>query len=310
MPCYRPLEAWYSKNINESGKRSLVFKKLEALQPDDPLQLPCGRCVGCRLERARQWAVRCMHESQMHDDCCFITLTFDNEHLFARSNPGSLDKKEFQNFMKRLRFHFDKESRKVRFYACGEYGEESQRPHYHALLFGVNFADRELFSERDGIRYYISQTLSALWPFGHVIIGDLTFDSACYVARYCMKKITGDDAKDHYTWVDEETGELRERIPEFALMSLKPAIGKPWFDRYYRDVYPNGFVVCNGSKMKPPKSYDRYLEREDAYLYDRVKENRFLRAMDEAVQAEQTDARLRVKEECAKARLSNLKRNI
>lgn len=103
MPCYRPITAWYSREVNRSGKRSLVFSPRKAEQQDDPIQISCGQCIGCRLERSRQWAVRCLHEASLYEDNCFITLTFDDNHLFKRNNPASLDIRDFQLFMKRLR---------------------------------------------------------------------------------------------------------------------------------------------------------------------------------------------------------------
>ena len=141
-----------------------------------------------------------MHEAQMHENNCFITLTINPEELEKRKNKWSLDHREFQLFMKRLR----KKYGEVRFYMCGEYGEENKRPHYHACLFGVEFEDKELHRVRRGIPLYKSETLNKLWKLGFCTIGDVTFESAAYVARYIMKKVTGEKAEEHYRCPDRD----------------------------------------------------------------------------------------------------------
>ena len=161
MPCFRPLDAWYSQYVNPTGKRSLVFTSKDARDPDaDPIQIACGQCVGCRLERSRQWAIRCVHEAQTHENNAFITLTIDDEHLNKRDIPDSLDKTEFQRFVKRLRKRLG--GRRIKYFHCGEYGSVNLRPHYHACIFGYDFPDRELWSIRDDVRLYRSQELESL----------------------------------------------------------------------------------------------------------------------------------------------------
>ena len=118
MPCYKPLKAYYAREVNDTGKRSLVFNSEKALFPAQ-LQIPCGRCIGCRLDRSLSWALRCVHEASMHDENCFITLTFNDEHL---AKNKSLKVSDFQNFLKRLRQFIS--PRKVRYFHCGEYGSK------------------------------------------------------------------------------------------------------------------------------------------------------------------------------------------
>ena len=195
----------------------------------------------------------------MHEHNCFITLTFSPEELAKRNNPQSLDVSEFQRFMKRLR----KKYGKVRFFHCGEYGEQNKRPHYHALLFGVDFSDRQLFSQRNGVRLYVSDNLSKLWPYGFSTIGDVTFESAAYCARYVMKKVRGEGSQDHYMWTDMETGEVNPVKPEYATMSRKPGIGKTWFDKYKSDVFPNDYCVIRGHEVRPPRYYETLLSEEE-----------------------------------------------
>jgi len=259
MPCYSPITAYRSADLSE---RRLVFKR-ERSASGIPIELPCGRCIGCRLDRSRQWAVRCMHESQMHEFNSFITLTFSDEHMPL---DCSLDYYVFQCFMKRLR----KRRAGVRFYMCGEYGERLQRPHYHAILFNVFFPDREVIRESEGLRLYESAELSALWPFGFASVGDVTFESAAYVARYCCKKVSGPLAESHYRVVDPDTGECFERVPEFGHMSLKPGIGFPWFERYRRDAFPRDYVVMRGVRMKVPRYYDELVQRDASFDWDQV----------------------------------------
>lgn len=260
MPCYRPLHGFLAAARNPSGKRSIVFDKSAGLS-DRPVDVPCGRCIGCRLERSRVWAMRCTHEAAMHDHNCFITLTYRGECI---PQGGTLVPKHFQDFMKRLRklcrtgFSYVnsngdvrsyQRSSGIRYYHCGEYGDQLSRPHYHACIFGFNFPDKVLWSIRDGVRLYRSKTLEALWPFGFSTIGDVTYESAAYIARYCVKKISGDAKVKHYNG----------RHPEYATMSLKPGIGFTWFEKYASDVVVDDSVIVRGCKSKPPKFYlDKY----------------------------------------------------
>jgi len=263
MPCYHPLLA-YRLDGKVTFNKPFVYAK--------GFNLPCGQCWGCRLRYSRNWAIRCVHEAQMHEHNSFITLTFSPEELDKRNNPPSLDVTEFQRFMKRLR---KKYGQGVRFFHCGEYGDKNKRPHYHALLFGLDFKDRVLHSQRDGIRLYTSDNLSKLWPYGFSTIGDVTFESAAYVARYVMKKVRGEGKEDHYNnWFDPVTGEIAQVDSEYATMSRKPGIGKVWYDQFKEDVYPNDYCVIRGHEIPPPRYYDTLLKEEDPELYEEVREKR------------------------------------
>lgn len=284
--------------MNESGL--VVFSEVRKNGKDlRPLEIPCGQCIGCRLERSRQWAMRCMHEASLSDLNSFITLTYDDDHLPMR---GQLVYEDYQRFMKRLR----KAARtKVRFFMCGEYGEETQRPHYHAILFGWDFPDKEPWRKLDsGCKVYTSKMLERLWPFGHSSIGTVTFESAAYVARYCVKKVTGKGAYQAYQRVDEY-GEYQLQ-PEFAHMSLKPGIGAPWLEKFKADVYPHDYVVVNGKETKPPKYYDKLLSVSDAELMEWIKFSRGVEA--EKKLDDNSLERLAVKETVAAARLNQFRR--
>lgn len=280
--CVRPLKGYRDK----SG--TLFFHSVPG---SNVFKVPCGQCVECRLKRSREWAARCMHEASLHAENCFITLTY-------RDNPVSLNYRDFQLFMKRLRKVFPK----VRFYMCGEYGEEFSRPHFHACLFGVNFPDRVRF----GKSLFRSALLERLWPHGHSSIGAVTFESAAYVARYVMKKVTGDAAEAHYRFVDPDTGEVFDRTPEFCHMSLKPGIGADWLGKFFSDVYPTGQMVVRGVESQSPRYYDKLYRRADRAGFDGLKEARFVESL--ARYRDNYDYRLAVREKVVYARTRLLRR--
>lgn len=301
MPCFHPLKGYRSRSVNPStNKRSIVFDVRQGFA-DMPVELPCGQCIGCKLERSRQWAIRCVHEASLHDENCFITMTYAPKHL---PYDGSLNVSHFQKFMKRFRKkYFD---RTIRFFHCGEYGEKFARPHYHACIFGFDFPDREYLRERNGEKYYRSQILNDLWQLGECIVGDVTFESAAYVARYITKKITGPLAKNFYTDVDFETGEYKERRPEYVTMSRRPGIAKGWIDKYMQSTYDNDRVVIRGKVCRPPKYYDGQFELTDPEELARLKAKR--RGKAALHQEDNTLDRRLVREEIQEIRLSELKR--
>lgn len=316
MSCTRPLKAFRAPGeASASGARPVTFTRREGYT-DIEVDIPCGRCQGCRLDRARQWAIRCVHEASQHLSNVFVTLTYRPED----EPPGrSLRKLDVSYFMRKLRAwhrrqqkHLPQSERtKVRFFFAGEYGDESWRPHYHGILFGVSFADMCPWKKSpNGDQLYTSSTLEKLWSHGFTSIGQVTYQSAGYVARYCMKKVTGNQAQQHYERVDPRTGEIFSLTPEFALMSLKPGIGARWFERYSSDLYPSDFVVMDGGpKGKPPRYYERLEKRRDALQLRVVKEARERRARDPKIRYEGTERRLAVREEVTKAKLSLKKRN-
>jgi hypothetical protein len=318
MVCYHPMKAFQSVRLNpDTGKRYVSFRRPYDGHMWTEILLPCGQCVGCRLDRSRQWAIRCYHEAQLYDDNCFITLTFDDEHLHQRDHPWSLDVRDFQLFMKRLRKRFGSG---IRFYHCGEYGEicfncgkskkfcqcgsyvpHIGRPHYHACLFNFDFSDKTLWKVKNGCRLYISEILSELWPFGFSSIGDVTFQSAAYVARYIMKKQNGDMAEMRYF---DRDGVVV--CSEYTTMSRRPGIGKPWLDKYGEETYRDDYVVVNGTKMKPPKFYDRCFDVVSPDEMADIKARR-MRGMKKHLDNNTPD-RLEVREACQLARMKRLPR--
>lgn len=301
MPCYSPLKGWYARRANSSGKRSLVFKS--ELGFSEPVLVSCGQCIGCRLEYSRQWAVRCVHEAQLHDANCFLTLTYRNECL---PRGGTLVKKHVQDFFKRLRRRC---GCRVSYFHCGEYGEQLARPHYHSLLFGYDFPDKVFFKMTpDGSRLYTSAFLEDLWPFGFATIGALTFESAAYVARYAVKKMRGAAAKRHYQKVDILTGEIYQLLPEYVTMSLNPAIAINWYAKFNSDVFPSDEVVMRGKAMRPPRFYDTLYGRDFPDALKLLKESRVRAAAEFA--DNNTVERLNVRRVVKEAQLQFLKREI
>lgn len=248
------------------------------------IDIPCGQCLGCRLQRSRDWAIRCMHEAQLHEDNVFVTLTYSDAHLPPNK---SLVYRDFQLFMKRVRSHF---KRPIRFYMCGEYGDRDQRPHYHACLFNLTFPDLKYWSKnQNGDTLYTSELLDKLWGKGICNVGQVTLQSAGYCARYILQKVTGDLAEAHYG----------QRVPEFNRMSLggrqaNGGIGAGWLARYRSDFFPCDYVVTtDGHKDRVPRYYDKLNERFDADQLAAVKLARQLNAAPHW--ADNTDARLRTK---------------
>lgn len=295
MPCFHPLRAF------RTASGDVVFQELARYDVVAQLSLPCGQCIGCRLERSRKWAMRCMHEASLYDANCFLTLTYSPDNLPHR---GQLVYSDFQKFMKRLRKDC---GFPVRFYMCGEYGSENGRPHFHALLFGLDFADKRHFKRLpSGDSLFVSDTLNRLWPFGFASIGNVTFESAAYVARYCVQKVTGWNARFAYSRLDADG--VYQLVPEFNKMSLKPGIGARWLEKFSTDVFPRDYVVVNGVKSAVPKYYDKLLDRSNPDLLEEIKERR---VADAKLRFEDnTDERLGVKEVVAKARNKMLIRSL
>lgn len=304
MTCFHPLKGYRSREINpETGKRSIVFRSSDALVEGSSVLLPCGQCGGCRTDRARQWAVRCMHEAQMHERNCFTTLTYDDDNV---PQNFSVSLRDWQLFVKRLR-RFAGDAGSIRFLGCGEYGEQTLRPHYHGLFFGWDFADKKLFRTRGDHKVYRSETLRELWPAGDHELGSVTFKSAGYVARYCLKKMTGELADDHYSRVSPVDGQTYNVSPEFCTMSLKPGLGAAWFTKFKTDAFPSDFLVVEGRKMRPPTRYLKWLADAERVAIERTRKRH---AVQPAQKANATPARLRVREEVHARRLKMLLRKL
>lgn len=304
MSCKQPLKAFRSAvEKTAAGLPALTFNPLKAINSTQPVLLPCGNCTGCRIDKREAWSVRCTHEAQMHEHNCFITLTYANEHL---PEDYSVSVRVWQLFMKRLRLELS--PTRVRFFACGEYGDQNLRPHYHALLFGTAFlSDREFHSTTTtGGRQYSSQALTRAWPFGRALLSDFEPALAGYATGYVMKKLGGDPAATHYLRTHPISGLTVKVQPEFAVQSRNPGIGATWFEKYKGDAFPSDFVVIDGRQRPVPRFYQLKLAEEEIAQLNkqRLRKKHSSREHFREAQWNNTPERLRVRETIEKDRLS------
>ena len=302
MGCVLPLKAYW-----RSRARDAITFDINKSATRIPFNLPCGRCIGCKMEKARQWGLRCLHEKKMWPHNQYVTLTYSDENL---PPGGSVCLRDVQLFMKRLRKA--KNSRKdnpVRFFLGAEYGDENRRPHYHALLFNVDFPDRVFFSRNArGEPLYTSRELDRLWSadggdtsLGFCTVGEVTFDSAVYCAKYALKKLnitehSSPEAVAAYEAryvVYDADGIIYERDKEFAVMSRRPGIGDGYYQKYGQEVLAHDSVVVDGREVRPPRFYDTRSELRDPDAFARLKRKR--KRMGVLAKPDNTPERLRVK---------------
>lgn len=292
MACNVPLQFYVRDPVKFGGVRGLTSDPRKALSASG-LCVPCGRCVDCRLSYARDWSVRCMHEFQLSPGGgCFVTLTYDDAHL---PEDNGLRYSDFQLFMHRLRNRFEH----VRFFMCGEYGDEYGRPHYHGILF--NFVPDDLvYLRREGkLVLYKSDMLAELWGLGFVSVGAVTRHSASYVARYSLKKLTGSMAADVYGG----------RPAPFARMSLKPGIGFEWFMRFHGDVFPVDNVIIEGKAFPVPRYYRKLYERMDKEGFDALHREHMAHVRALKASGELSERRLMTRWKVSVLNSANAKRN-
>jgi hypothetical protein len=333
MPCYSPLKGW--KDPDSGGIR---FRREGA---HTAMAVACGQCLGCRLDRSRMWAMRIIHESMVHDmdeGNTFVTLTYrskwecDSNQLkngWHVPDDWSLHKSHFQKFMKRLRRRSyeivdgKKKYQRIRFFHAGEYGavcrherevEECEycnvgRPHYHAVLFNWSPDDWEPVGQRHDITYYTSPRLEAIWKYGFVQVAEVSFESAAYVARYCLKKRTGEGAQGHYENMDDD-GVIHKVLPEYCTMSRSPGLGAEFYEQYKDDIWPADEVPVPGSGVfkKVPRYYQEILEAEDPLTLEEMKavRKKFMQEHGD----EYTPERLMDKYKVKKAQVDLLKRTL
>ncbi|AXH77921.1 MAG: replication initiator protein [Microviridae sp.] len=269
MPCFHPVKCWrYTLPCGPNLNRPIVHAQdfehaMSKRQYPVPLAetvRPCSQCVGCRLEKARQTAMRCVHEASLHSQNCFLTLTYCEGSL---PSDRSITYEHMRDFWKRFRDRFDYP--KIKYYSAGEYGTKFFRPHYHACLFGFDFPDKFYYKTSEaGSKLYASPLLDEIWGKGNCDIGDVTFESAAYVARYTLSKRYGNDADNYYSRLGVR--------PEDSWCSQ--GLGKEWFERYSGDCYPKDWVTLRGMKMRPPKYYDNLLLKYDPELLADLKASR------------------------------------
>ena len=333
MPCYHPIYA-VRIGTKENGKAEL---KMLGYCPDDRdtsvewhgkkypreslVPLPCGQCVGCRIDYSRQWANRCLLELQYHDSAWFCTFTYDDDHVPRTYYPDpetgeaipalTLQKRDFQLLMKRIRKKFS--SDKIRFFMSGEYGSETFRPHYHAISFGLHLTDLvpyKTVKEADQYyTYYNSPSLQECWPFGYVVVGEVTWESCAYTARYVMKKLKGKEAVFY---------EKHNIQPEFTLMSRKPGIARQYYDDH-PEIYDYDFINVStekgGRKFRPPRYYDKLFDVDQPEKSKELKELRAKLAREAqaaklAATSLQSEELMEVQENSLSHRLKSLRRSL
>lgn len=288
MPCAAPIEAY---RATTGGPISFKRPQSHTYQT---LQLPCGYCILCREEQSRQWAVRISHESQMHERNCFMTLTYDDDHL---PEHGSLNYKHLSLWWRKMRRTIPG----VRYYAVGEYGDKSDRPHYHVCVFGEDFRD-ECYIMREGThKLWCNLIAQNMWEHGRVAIGNLDYTTAQYTAGYMAKKLVKGK---QYVRVDNSSGELIPLVQPRAFMSKHPAIGATWLERYGNQVYAWDQVVVNGRPQKPPRYYDKWLAGRSEIALQMIQERRKEKA--KPLTEDQRRARARN----ARARAENRKKKL
>ena len=284
MACYSPITGYRAPDGRITLQRNEGWC-------DRPVTIACRQCIGCRVDHCEGWAIRIMHEAQMHERNCFVTLTYDDEHV---PSDMSLQVSHWQKFAKRLR----KKCGRFRFYHCGEYGPATLRPHYHAAVFGLDFReDRVVHKHEKGYPLFVSEKLSRVWGQGFAVIGNLTPETARYVAKYVTKKCNGKLAGEDgiYSRVDPRTGEYWEVKPEYSTMSRRPGVGARFYEKYGSDLRRDGFVPVAGRKKRMPRYYDGKHEEVDPDSFRRAQARRkkfFMRK-----RGDYTTERLRVKEE-------------
>ncbi|WNK13424.1 MAG: replication initiator protein [Microvirus sp.] len=265
MTCYSPIQGFVSSAVNEAtGKRPIVFSRQGSLSGARQM-LPCGRCIGCRLEFSRRWAVRIMHEAKLHKENSFVTLTYEKDTL---PEVGSLVPEHLQAFHKRLHNRLlDARGYGIRYYGVGEYGDASCRPHYHSIIFGYDFADKLIYSrsKRDQT-LYSSKMLNDVWGKGLCVIGEVNFETAAYVARYCLKKVNGKQREEGHYLVYDADGVIHERVPEFAHMSRRPGVGSGYFDKYGAEIRRHDSLIVNGHEVPSVRYYDLKIDPSELEL--------------------------------------------
>lgn len=322
MPCYHPLEAVILPGFTANGKRNIKILSgphaSEVYPSWQRLKLPCGQCIGCRLEYSRQWANRCMLELQYHSESWFLTLTYDDAHVpqtaYAKNDDGeaapalTLKPRDLELFWKRLRKEHCNE--RIRYFACGEYGSSTYRPHYHAIVFGLSLNDLRLYRRSpQGYDYFISDSLTQCWGLGFVVVGAVTWDTCAYTARYVMKKLKGQDAQLYSDF---------NLQPEFVRMSRRPGIGRQYYDDHpdlYDHEYINLSTDVGGLKFRPPRYYDRLFDIDQPEQMAQIKavRKRMAAAQEDAKSRRSTlDAyeRLAVEEASMAARIKSLERKL
>lgn len=287
MACYEPIIAYEVKNAKtDTGKKVIIFK-------DDPnketteIAIPCGKCIGCRMDYSKEWQVRIVKEAEQWKDNVFLTLTYNNENLPTKdvinaktgeiTTGHPLRPEDFRDFIKRLRKEYDRkfEHTGIRYYACGEYGSKGMRPHYHAALFNIDvtaFNDvKKIGVSGAGYPIFTSERIEKIWGKGFITIGELTAESAAYIARYMLKKQKGPEKE----WYYESQG----LVPEMTRSSTHNGIAHDYIIENAEKLAGSDALYVPRRNKKPlkhkvPEYGMRILEKEAPEMYERIREMR------------------------------------
>lgn len=346
--CFFPIETYkvHSTSAAErkyhyhsSGKNKLYFptnKYYGFAKRDSRAELcvlPCGKCEKCLSFRAKNWAIRAMHEARYYEQNSFITLTYKDSHLPFKTikksditenkkhidkkevsycggintpeNPATLYKRDFQLFMKRLRKELWKDyGVRIKYLMCGEYGEKRSRPHYHALIFGFQFPDLSITSNNAGCEYniYNSEMLARIWSHGVVKVGNVSMKSAAYVCRYTMKKMYGGDGIKEY--------QLTDRIPPY--LACSHGIGRRFYEEYETQILQNDYILHpeTMSRCQLPRYYDKLIEKKfGENKLQKIKQKRLYNFSKKYKMEEDTPQRRAEKREVYLSKIKRLRRN-
>lgn len=354
MPCYRPNIRVANMEPVEHGLKSTTMGFINSLRKDFPgyeyfeklqaeqqtmgykyewQKVPCGECEGCQENYSKGWAVRCLKEAEKYKHNWFITITYDDDHLpledgyitdpktgveyqYMDPTQGHLEPDDLKKFIKDIRrywqYHYDEEE--IRFFACGEYGGQTKRPHYHAVLFNIHIRQEDLDIykiQTDGTTLWNCKILDNIWGKGYVVLAEVNWDTCAYVARYVMKKQGG--VKQRCQYFEEGM------TPEFIRMSRMPGIGLDYFESHLRDIYENDEIIIKGHRNKigaarPPSYYDRKFDELYPEKMIEIKDRRKIIASiaNEVKNAKSSlpeAERLKVEQRIKKGTWESLKRN-
>lgn len=301
MPCYYPITVFKGKDGNVTYARNQSH--VNYLR-----KIPCGRCIGCRLEYSKVWALRCLHESYLYDDNIFLTLTYDNDNIPLHND---LNPDDFTKFIKRLRYERNKNNgsnqyQRIRYYMCGEYGADTLRPHYHAILFNYRPQDSQLYTTRKGKRVYKSEELRKTWKKGNIEFSDVNFNTCAYVSRYMLKKLKYSESI-KYDVYNEITGLVEyTKHREYTRMSRNPGIGYDFFKNTHMDTLGTyTYVLEGGVHVSIPRYYVEKADEISDGLTKVYKKKRRQRIENRELTPEQLMNRERVQ----KQRINKLERN-
>lgn len=314
MVCLHPKTAWQrDRHHIEAGKDAEWQKRLNKISftPKGKgwtmIEIPCGKCDGCKVDRASDWATRVMNEASCwNNKGMFLTLTYNPARVpYSKNGKMTLRRKDVKDFKKRLRKYVEKEGlahiqvdekNPIKTFECGEYGPTHGRPHYHMIVMNFEANDLKPWKKtEDGNILYKSATIQKIWGNGFVVIGKISYESASYVARYTMKKMGSQKRqREYYTDVKINTEgipllqtkfRIVETEEEAEYVGFSKGLGKEWLLENIDDVYDNNGImaVIKGNVVikKIPNYYKKIMKEIDWLRFERWK-YQFSQMMEEA----------------------------